>query len=129
MGTVVNRKFLITFTVDHCEVTIFLLANSYEIRTATAIENLRELEYYFIYLYFIFNNIIVDIIITVVPIAIITYVLFLLFKQTYKKYFISNLISVLSLCGILSKTACVVGDISNKLNIFSISVNACLISL
>jgi POT family proton-dependent oligopeptide transporter len=39
---------------------------------------------------FIFN--IVDIIITVVPIAIITYVLFLLFKQTFKKYFLSNLI-------------------------------------
>ena len=41
---------------------------------------------------FIFN--IVDIIITVVPIAIITYVLFLLFKQTFKRYFISNLISI-----------------------------------
>jgi POT family proton-dependent oligopeptide transporter len=38
----------------------------------------------------IFN--IVDIVITVVPIGIITYVLFLLFKQTYKKYFLSNLI-------------------------------------
>jgi POT family proton-dependent oligopeptide transporter len=43
---------------------------------------------------FIFN--IVDIIITVVPIAIITYVLFLLFKQTFKKYFISNLILAFS---------------------------------
>lgn len=39
---------------------------------------------------FIFN--IVDVIITVVPIAIITYVLFLLFKQTFKKYLYSNLI-------------------------------------
>ncbi len=39
---------------------------------------------------FIFN--IVDVIITVVPIAIITWVLYLLFKQTFKKYFISNLI-------------------------------------
>tara|TARA_R110001583_G_scaffold192694_1_gene359544 strand:+ start:17354 stop:19384 length:2031 start_codon:yes stop_codon:yes gene_type:complete len=38
----------------------------------------------------IFN--IIDIIITVVPIGIITYVLFLLFKQTYKKYLLSNLI-------------------------------------
>ena len=43
---------------------------------------------------FIFN--IVDIIITVVPIAIITYVLFLLFKQTFKKYFLSNLILAFS---------------------------------
>lgn len=39
---------------------------------------------------FIFN--IVDIIITVVPIAIITYVLFLLFKQTFRRYLFSNLI-------------------------------------
>jgi POT family proton-dependent oligopeptide transporter len=39
---------------------------------------------------FIFN--IVDVIITVVPIAIITWVLFLLFKQTFKNYLISNLI-------------------------------------
>lgn len=38
----------------------------------------------------IFN--IIDIIITVVPIAIITWVLFLFFKQTFKKYFLSNLI-------------------------------------
>ncbi|WP_445725545.1 peptide MFS transporter [Flavobacterium sp.] len=43
---------------------------------------------------FIFN--IIDIIITVVPIAIITYVLFLLFKQTFKRYFISNLILAFS---------------------------------
>jgi len=39
---------------------------------------------------FIFN--IVDIIITVVPIALITWVLFLLFKQTFTKYLWSNLI-------------------------------------
>ena len=38
----------------------------------------------------IFN--IIDIIITIVPIAIITWVLVLLFKQTFKKYFLSNLI-------------------------------------
>lgn len=38
----------------------------------------------------IFN--IVDIIITVVPVAIISYVLFLLFKKTYKNYFASNLV-------------------------------------
>ncbi len=43
---------------------------------------------------FIFN--IVDVIITVVPIAIITWVLFLLFRQTFKKYFISNLILAFS---------------------------------
>ena len=39
---------------------------------------------------FIFN--IVDVIITIVPIAIITWVLYLLFKQTFKKYFLSNLV-------------------------------------
>jgi POT family proton-dependent oligopeptide transporter len=43
---------------------------------------------------FIFN--IVDVIITVVPIAIITWVLFLLFRQTFKKYFISNIILAFS---------------------------------
>ena len=43
---------------------------------------------------FIFN--IVDVIITVVPIGIITYVLYLLFKQTFKKYFVSNLILAFS---------------------------------
>lgn len=35
---------------------------------------------------------IIDIIITVVPVAIISYVLFLLFKQTYKNYLASNLV-------------------------------------
>ena len=42
----------------------------------------------------IFN--IVDVIITVVPIAIITWVLFLLFRKTFKKFFISNLILAFS---------------------------------
>lgn len=41
----------------------------------------------------IFN--VVDIIITVVPVAIITYVLYLLFKKTYKNYLASNLVLVL----------------------------------
>lgn len=35
---------------------------------------------------------IVDIIITVVPVAVISYVLFLLFRQTYKNYLASNLV-------------------------------------
>ena len=39
---------------------------------------------------FIFN--IIDIIITVVPIAIITWVLYLFIKQTFKKYLLSNII-------------------------------------
>ncbi|MDD3721666.1 MAG: peptide MFS transporter [Lutibacter sp.] len=38
----------------------------------------------------IFN--VVDVIITVVPIAIITWVLFLFFKQTFKKYLLANLV-------------------------------------
>lgn len=38
----------------------------------------------------VFN--IVDVIITVVPVAIISYVLFLLFRKTYKNYLVSNLI-------------------------------------
>lgn len=42
----------------------------------------------------IFN--IVDIIITVVPVAIISYVLFLLFRKTYKNYLASNLVLGLS---------------------------------
>ncbi len=40
--------------------------------------------------------IILDVIITIVPIAIITWVLVMLFKQTIKKYFLSNLILGLS---------------------------------
>ncbi|MDD3458136.1 MAG: peptide MFS transporter [Weeksellaceae bacterium] len=39
---------------------------------------------------------IIDIIITVVPVAIISYVLFLLFKKTYKDYLASNLVLVFS---------------------------------
>ena len=52
---------------------------------------------------FIFN--IVDVIITIVPVAIITYVLFLLFKQTFKKYYLANLVlgfSFLLIWGIIS---------------------------
>ncbi len=66
----------------------------------------------------IFN--IVDIIITVVPIAIITWVLFLLFKQTFKKYFLSNLIlgfSFLLIWGI------VVWKIYNNFNTYSYEIS------
>jgi POT family proton-dependent oligopeptide transporter len=66
----------------------------------------------------IFN--IVDIIITVVPIAIITWVLFLLFKQTYKKYFISNLIlgfSFILIWGI------VIWKIYNNFNTYSYEIS------
>ena len=42
---------------------------------------------------YIFN--IVDIIITVVPVAIITYVLYLLFRKTYKNYLASNIVLVI----------------------------------
>jgi POT family proton-dependent oligopeptide transporter len=66
----------------------------------------------------IFN--IVDIIITVVPIAIITYVLFLLFKQTYKKYFISNLI--LGFSFVLIWTI-VVWKIYNNFNTYSYEIS------
>ena len=65
----------------------------------------------------IFN--IVDIIITVVPIAIITWVLFLLFKQTFKKYFISNLIlgfSFILIWGI------VIWKIYNNFNTYSYEI-------
>jgi len=63
---------------------------------------------------FIFN--IVDVIITVVPIAIITWVLFLLFKQTFKKYFLSNLIlgfSFLIIWGLI------IWKINNNFNTYS----------
>jgi POT family proton-dependent oligopeptide transporter len=66
----------------------------------------------------IFN--IIDIIITVVPIAIITYVLFLLFKQTFKKYFISNLIlgfSFILIWGI------VIWKIYNNFNTYSYEIS------
>ncbi len=63
---------------------------------------------------------IVDIIITVVPIAIITYVLFLLFKQTFKKYFLSNLIlgfSFILIWGIVA------WKIYNNFNTFSYEIS------
>lgn len=66
---------------------------------------------------YIFN--IIDVIITVVPILIITYVLFLLFKQTYKKYFLSNLIlgfSFLIIWGI------VIWKINNNFNTYSYEI-------
>jgi POT family proton-dependent oligopeptide transporter len=66
----------------------------------------------------IFN--VIDIIITVVPIAIITYVLFLLFKQTFKKYFISNLIlgfSFVLIWGI------VIWKIYNNFNTYSYEIS------
>lgn len=66
----------------------------------------------------IFN--IVDIIITVVPIAIITYVLFLLFKQTYKKYIISNLILGFSFVLIW---VIVVWKIYNNFNTYSYEIS------
>jgi len=65
----------------------------------------------------IFN--IVDVIITVVPIAIITWVLFLLFKQTFKKYMISNMIlgfSFVLIWGI------VIWKINNNFNTFSYEI-------
>ncbi|WP_298265044.1 peptide MFS transporter [uncultured Lutibacter sp.] len=66
----------------------------------------------------IFN--IVDVIITVVPIAIITWVLFLLFRQTFKKYLISNLIlgfSFVLIWGI------VVWKIYNNFNTYSYEIS------
>ncbi len=63
---------------------------------------------------------IVDVIITVVPIAIITWVLFLLFKQTFKKYLISNLIlgfSFVLIWGI------VIWKINNNFNTYSYEIN------
>lgn len=66
---------------------------------------------------FIFN--VVDIIITVVPIAIITYVLFLLFKQTFKKYFLSNLILAFSFVLIWG---IVIWKIYNNFNTFSYEI-------
>jgi len=66
----------------------------------------------------IFN--IVDVIITVVPIAIITWVLFLLFRQTFKKYLVSNLIlgfSFVLIWGI------VVWKIYNNFNTYSYEIS------
>ena len=65
----------------------------------------------------IFN--IIDVVITVVPIAIITWVLFLLFKQTFKKYLISNLIlgfSFILIWGI------VIWKINNNFNTYSYEI-------
>lgn len=66
----------------------------------------------------IFN--IIDIIITVVPIAIITWVLFLLFKQTFKKYLVSNLIlgfSFILIWGIVA------WKIQNNFNTYSYEIS------
>lgn len=65
----------------------------------------------------IFN--IVDVVITVVPIAIITWVLFLLFKQTFKKYLISNLILGFSFILIW---AIVIWKINNNFNTYSYEI-------
>ncbi len=65
----------------------------------------------------VFN--IIDIIITVVPIAIITWVLFLLFKQTFKKYFVSNLILGFSFIIIWSL---IIWKINNNFNTFSYEI-------
>ncbi|MEX1383389.1 peptide MFS transporter [Lutibacter sp.] len=65
----------------------------------------------------IFN--IIDIIITVVPIGIITWVLFLLFKQTFKKYFISNLILAFSFILIWG---IVIWKIYNNFNTYSYEI-------
>ncbi len=66
----------------------------------------------------IFN--IIDIIITVVPIAIITWVLFLLFKQTFKKYFLSNLILAFSFILIWG---IVIWKIYNNFNTYSYEIS------
>src|SRR5690606_36285844 len=66
----------------------------------------------------IFN--IVDIIITVVPVAIISYVLFLLFRKTYKNYLASNLIlgfSFLIIWGLI------IWKIYANFNTFSYEIN------
>lgn len=66
----------------------------------------------------IFN--IVDVVITVVPIAIITWVLFLFFKQTFKKYLVSNLILGFSFVLIW---AIVLWKINNNFNTYSYEIN------
>jgi len=65
----------------------------------------------------IFN--IVDIIITVVPIAIITWVLFLLFKQTFKRYLYSNIILGFSFVLIWGL---VIWKINNNFNTYSYEI-------
>ena len=62
---------------------------------------------------------VIDVIITVVPIAIITWVLFLLFRQTFQRYMLSNLIlgfSFLLIWGI------VIWKIDNNFNTFSYEI-------
>ncbi len=66
----------------------------------------------------IFN--IVDVVITVVPIAIITWVLFLFFKQTFKKYLVSNMILGISFVLIW---AIVIWKINNNFNTYSYEIN------
>jgi POT family proton-dependent oligopeptide transporter len=66
----------------------------------------------------IFN--IIDVIITVVPIGIITYVLFLLFRQTYKNYLISNLILAFSFIIIWGV---VIWKIYNNFNTYSYEIS------
>jgi POT family proton-dependent oligopeptide transporter len=66
----------------------------------------------------IFN--IVDVVITVVPIAIITWVLFLLFKQTFKKYLVSNMILAFSFVLIW---VIVIWKINNNFNTYSYEIN------
>lgn len=65
----------------------------------------------------IFN--VVDVIITVVPIGIITWVLVLLFRQTFKKYFISNIILAFSFVLIWT---IVLWKIYNNFNTYSYEV-------
>lgn len=67
---------------------------------------------------FIFN--IVDIIITVVPIGIITWVLFLLFKQTFRRYLFSNLILGFSFILIW---ALVIWKIDNNFSTYSYNIS------
>jgi len=67
---------------------------------------------------FIFN--IIDIIITVVPIAIITWVLFLFIKQTFKKYLLSNIIlgfSFIIIWGLI------IWKINNNFNTYSYEIS------
>lgn len=63
---------------------------------------------------------IIDIIITVVPIAIITYVLFLLFKVTFRRYLVSNLILGFSFVLIWS---IVIWKINNNFSTFSYEIS------
>ncbi len=66
----------------------------------------------------IFN--VIDVLITVIPVAIISWVLFLLFRKTIKKYLISNLI--LALCFILI-WGLIYFKINTNFNTYSYEVN------